>query len=547
MLLSELSNIKKYYGDRCVLEINDLKLYEGDRIGIVGLNGAGKTTLLDIIAGRIKPDEGTIKAYGGLSYITQLGDAEGTADRQLLKAFNVADMIGDHLSGGEKTRLKIAQVLSSCSSIILADEPTCNLDLNGIRLLEDALRSHKGMMLLVSHDRELLDNLCNSILEVENGTVRLYSGNYSRYKEQKDAELERQHFEYEQYVTAKRKLEEAIEEKKYKVRTMKKAPSRMGNSEARLHKMGNQKAKANLDRAQKALESRLRQLATKEKPTEQQCAAIDIQGGEELHSKVLICGQGLGKCFGSRVIFKDAAFEVQRGTKTALIGENGSGKTTLLRMITSGEAGITAAKGARIGYFSQNMDILDSEKSILENVLEGSAYPKAFARTVLARLLFKREEVDKKVGCLSGGERVRVCFAKIFLQDINLIVLDEPTNYLDIYSMEAVENAIMAYQGTVLFVSHDRRFVRKLADRILAIEAQGIVSYNGSYDEYQAWKQSAKQVMKKDGKEAKMLLENRLTHVLSRLSMPDKGDDVAALDLEYKKLLSEIRALGTTK
>lgn len=253
---------------------------------------------------------------------------------------------------------------------------------------------------------------------------------------------------------------------------------------------------------------------------------------------------GLNKCFGSRIIFKDAAFEVQRGTKTALIGENGSGKTTLLRMIISGEAGITAAKGARIGYFSQSMDILDSEKSILENVSECSAYPKAFARTILARLLFRRDEVNKKVGCLSGGERVRVCFAKIFLQNINLIVLDEPTNYLDIYSMEAVENAIMAYQGTVLFVSHDRRFVRKLADRILAIEAQGIVTYNGSYDDYELWKKNVQRTGQKDKKEAKMLLENRLTHILSRLSMPDKGDDVAALDLEYKKLLSEIRTLN---
>ncbi len=543
MLLLELTDIKKYYGDRLILKIDGLKLYEGSRIGIVGANGAGKTTLLDMIAGKTMPDEGAAKSYGSMAYITQLGAAEGMADRQLLKTFNVADLMDEHMSGGEKTRLKIAQCLSSPGSIILADEPTCNLDIKGIRLLEEALKSHKGLLLLVSHDRELLDGLCDTIMEIDNAAVRLYSGNYSRYKEQKAAELARKRFEYEQYQSEKKRLEEAIEDKKHQVTVMKKAPSRMGNSEARLHKMGNQKAKANLDRAQKGLESRLRQLKAKEKPEERQRAAIDLQENEEAAGKVLISGQGLRKCFGSRVIFQDAAFEVPRGSKTALLGDNGSGKTTLLRMITDHEAGITVARSARIGYFSQTMDILDTGSSILENVLADSKCSRAFARTVLARLLFRRDQVDKKVGCLSGGERVRVCLAKILLQDINLIVLDEPTNYLDVEAVEAVEKAIRDYHGTVLLVSHDRRFVRQTADRILVIENQRIITYNGCYDDYEAWKSNAALGRQKDKKEARMLLENRLTLVLSRLSAPGKGDDAALLDLEYKKLLSELRTL----
>lgn len=541
ILLLELNNVKKYYGDRLILDIKGFKAYHGERIGIVGANGAGKTTLLDIIAGRNLPDEGSVKQYGEISYITQLDiEADAEIDSRMAKEFGLGFDSLDTASGGEKTRYKIASSLSNPGSILLADEPTSNLDIEGIDLLEAKLAAYSGLLLIVSHDRELLDKLCNKIIEVEGGGLKQYSGSYSQYKRQKEQELDRAQFEYEQYLADKKALEEAISEKKSKVASMKKAPSRMGNSEARLHKMGSQKAKANLDRARKAMETRLSKLEVKEKPKKQIKAKVDINEGDGPISRVLISGKGITKAFGKKVLFTDAEFEVLKGSKTALIGGNGTGKSTLLKMIMEGNEAIKLANGVRPGYFSQETDILEDDLSILENVMKASVYPEHFARIMLARLLFRRDEVYKKAGRLSGGERVRTCFAKIFCSDANVIILDEPTNYLDIYSMEAVENALKLYEGTLFFVSHDRKLIDSIADRIILIEGCKLRTFEGSYREYGEFKNRALTTDAFDSQKQRLVLETRLSEVLSRLSVPGKGDDIAALDAEYKRLIAEI-------
>jgi macrolide transport system ATP-binding/permease protein len=543
----DLRNIKKYYGDRLILDINEFKAYYGERIGIVGVNGAGKTTLLDIIAGRNVPDEGAAELHGELAYITQLEAEEAVPlDDRTAKEFGLDFESLDTASGGEKTRYKIAGGLSAGSSILLADEPTSNLDISGIELLEAKLEAYKGLILIVSHDRELLDKLCSRIVEIEDGKLKNYSGSYSQYRRQKELERERAQFEYEQYRADKEALEEAIQEKKDRVRTMKKTPSRMGNSEARLHKMGNQKAKANLNKAIKAMETRIRKLEAKEKPKELQQAKIDINTSEQPISRVLISGK-VNKAFERKVLFRDAEFEVLNGSKTALIGGNGTGKSTLLKMILEGCDGIKIANGVKIGYFSQGTDILEDELTILENVMKASSYPEHFARTILARLLFRRDEVYKKVSKLSGGERVRTCFAKIFCSDANVIILDEPTNYLDIYSMEAVENALKLYEGTLLFVSHDRKLIGNIADRVIIIEGCRLNTFEGSYEEYWEFKNRAHTDAALDRQKQRLLLETRLSEIISKLSMPGKGDNAAALDAEYKQLIAELNRLKAGK
>ncbi|HYE81598.1 MAG TPA: ABC-F type ribosomal protection protein [Clostridia bacterium] len=548
MLMLEINKLIKYYGNRLILDIKDFKAYYGERIGIVGANGAGKTTLLDIISGRNTPDAGTVRHYGEISYITQLETEEAAEiDSRMAKEFRLDFNDLDTASGGEKTRYKIACSLSENSSILLADEPTSNLDIQGIELLEERLGRFKGLLLIVSHDRELLDKLCNKIIEVENNSLRQYSGSYSQYRLQKDMELERAQFEYEQYTADKKALEEAISEKKNKVASMKKAPSRMGNSEARLHKMGNQKAKANLDRTIKAMETRIRKLEVKERPKELQRVAIDMQDAEKPVSKVLISGTEITKGFGPKQLFKAAEFKVLNSSKTALVGGNGTGKSTLLKMIIEGDESIKLANGVKLGYFSQGTDILEDDATILENVMKGSVYPEHFARTMLARLLFKRDDVYKKAGQLSGGERVRTCFARIFCSDANVIILDEPTNYLDIYSMEAVENALKLYEGTLLFVSHDRKLLNSTADRLIFIEDCKLNTFEGSYGEYNELKNRAAASSDSDRQKQKLLLDTRLSEVISKLSMPGKGDDVELLDLEYKKILAEIKQLGSKK
>ncbi|MBP7073370.1 MAG: ABC-F type ribosomal protection protein [Clostridia bacterium] len=546
MLLLEIIGLKKYYGDRLILDIKDFKAYYGERIGIVGANGTGKTTLLDIIAGRNIPEEGNIKLYGEISYITQLDlEAASEVDNRMAKEFELYFNSLDTASGGEKTRFKIASSLSENNSILLADEPTSNLDIQGIEILEKKLAGYKGLILIVSHDRELLDKLCSKIVEIEGGELKQYSGNYSHYKLQKEMELERAQFEYDQYIDNKRALEEAIKEKKNKAASMKKAPSRMGNSEARLHKAGNQKAKANLDKAIKAMETRISKLEKKEKPKEQRRAIIDIQGAGKPVSKVLISGSCVSKSFGSKELFREAEFEVLNGSKTALLGGNGTGKSTLLNMIMEGDKSIKLANGVKLGYFSQGTDILKDDETILENVMKESIYPEHFVRTILARLLFRRDDVYKKAGKLSGGERVRTCFAKIFCSDANVIVLDEPTNYLDISSMEAVENAMRLHEGTIFFASHDRKLISSIADRIVFIENCRLNTFEGSYGEYVEFRKRAADSGETERKRQKLLLDTRLSEILSRLSMPGKGDDAEQLDMEYKKILAEIRKLNS--
>ena len=544
MLLIEGGNIKKYYGDRLILSIENLKIYSEDRIGLVGLNGAGKTTLINILCGEEEPDEGWIRRYGSYSVIDQLGNKEyGEIDKKVANKFGTMHTWYNHLSGGEKTRFKIAKSFDNSSNLIFADEPTSNLDVEGIALLDDKFKDYKGALVVISHDREFLDKLCNKIIEVEDGKIKEYSGNYTAFKLQKDLERERSLFEFEQYGKEKKKLEAAMDETKQKVKSMRKTPTRMGNSEARLHKMGNQKAKANLDKAVNSMKARLDHLEVKEKPKKIESIKLDALGNGELYSKIVISGKNIKKSFGDKIIFDNAEFDIYNGTRTALIGPNGSGKSTLIKMILEGDISIKTAKGAKIGYFSQDMNILKEELSILENVMENSIYDETFARILLSRLLFKNEEVYKKVKVLSGGELVKASFAKVFLSDINLLILDEPTNYLDIYSLEVVEAALKEYERTVLFVSHDRRFISTVANSILSIENHKLITARSSYEEYMTKKDNKTEAQEADLENQILVLETRLSELISKISMPSKKDDVEKLDKEYYEVLKRLQTL----
>lgn len=544
MLLIEANKIKKYFGDRLILNIDSLKIYSEDRIGIVGKNGAGKTTLINILSKRLETDEGWIKVYGSCCYISQLEPPNfKNINGEMASKFNIVSTWNEHMSGGEKTRFKIAGALEDHSMMLFADEPTSNVDIKGIELMGEMFKEYQGAFIVISHDRSFLDKLCNKILEIENNKIKIYNGNYSAYKKQKIQEKQRVQFEYEQYVKEKKRLEKVISDTKQKVKSMKKAPKRMGNSEARLHKMGSQKAKVNLEKAVKNVEKRIEHLEVKEKPKEQPKMKLDVMDSNKIYSKIVIEGKNLSKSFGEKVLFKNTEFKIYNGSKVALIGPNGCGKTTLVKMIINGDDFIKLAKGAKIGYFSQDMNILDNNLSILENVMKNSVYPENFARLLLARLLFKREEVYKKVAVLSGGERVRVSLAKILLQDINLLILDEPTNYMDIDAVEVIEETLKDYDQTLLFISHDRRFVDAVADHIMTIENHKIKMFTGNYTQYVSRKNNSLNNHEKEVYKQIILLKNRLSEVIGRLSMPSKEDDVEVLDQEYHKILQELKEL----
>ncbi len=544
MLLLECGQIQKYFGDRLIVKIDRLKIDSKDRIGIVGANGAGKTTLINLLSQRLEPDQGWVKRYGRWAYISQLGGPEKKIiDGELASKFGIANIWNENMSGGEKNRFKMAEALSRNSELLFADEPTSNVDMEGIEIMERMLKEYKGALILISHDRDFLDHLCNKIWEIEDGKIKIYRGNYSDYCIQKRQERERAQFEYDQYEKEKKRLEEAMEHIKQRARSIKRPPKRMGNSEARLHKMGGQKAKATLDRAVKNIEMRMKNLEKKEKPKQQERIQLEIADSNQLYSKIVIEGEKVNKKFGEKILFEDAEFRIYNGSKIALIGPNGCGKSTLMKMIIDRDKGIKIAHGAKIGYFSQDMRILEEDLSILENVMKTSKYPETFVRTFLARLLFKQEDVYKKISVLSGGERVKVSFAKILLQDIHLLLLDEPTNYMDIHSIEVIEEALRAYDGTLLFVSHDRRLINAVADHIMAIENHKIRMFKGNYQEYLASKEKFLEDGVEGNEEQILILENRISEIIGRLSMPSPKEDIEALDKEYHEIMAKLKSL----
>lgn len=544
MLLIESSKIKKHFQDRLILDIDNLKIYSEDRIGIVGRNGVGKTTLINILSQRLDPDEGFVKLYGRYSYISQLEDPDSkNISSEMASKFGIKPTWNNNMSGGEKTRFKLAKALDSNSTMMFADEPTSNVDMEGIQLLEKMFVEYKGALVLISHDRSFLDKLCNKILEVENGKIKIYNGNYTDYKSQKLDQIKRAQFEYDEYIKEKKRLKGVISDMNQKAKSIRKTPKRMGNSEARLHKMGSQKSKGNLEKAVKSVEKRIEHLEIKEKPKEQLGIKLDIQDCNKLHSKVIIEGKNINKAYNDKIIFENANFSIYNGAKIALIGLNGCGKSTLIKMIMDNDDSIKISKGVNIGYFSQDMSILNDNLSILENIMESSIYPENFARVLLARLLFRGEDVYKKVKVLSGGERVKVSFAKIVLQDINLLILDEPTNYMDIDALEVIEETLKDYDRTLFFVSHDRKFVESVADHIMIIEEHKIKMFKGTYKEYLDRKNKPLNSNEEKIEKQIIVLKNRLSEVIGKLSMPSKYDDIEELDKQYNEILDRINEL----
>lgn len=546
MQLAKLNKIKKYYGDRLILDIEDFEVLDGDRIGIVGQNGAGKTTMLNILMKNIEPDEGQIFLTESYSYISQMEDYYGECEEnKVMKLFKAPEKYEDFLSGGEKIKLKISKALSDNKKLIIADEPTSNLDSKSIKVLEDMLKSYKGALLLVSHDREFLDSLCNTIVEIEDGSIRVYNGNYSNYLELKRDERKREEFEYNQYLTEKKKLESAIIGKQDLRDSIKRTPKRMGNSEARLHKMGGQKAKKNLDNNIKALKSRIDHLEVKGKPKNISKTKVNIQEGMERISKNIIEVKNLNLFAGNKLLIENASFKVKRGRKVGIIGDNGSGKTTLLKEIIGKQnENIKIANKVTIGYFDQNQSILQKEKSILENVMESSSYDQSFIRINLDNFGFKGDSVYKLVCALSGGELVKIALCKILLSDNNILILDEPTNYLDIKAMEALETALSNTEKTLIIVCHDRKFIENICDYIIEIKDKSIKEFEGNYKEY--INEINKPKINKDekvNKENLMLLKNKLSEVISLLSIEKDVSKKEKLENEYTHLLKAIRTL----
>lgn len=536
-ILLSANHIVQYFGERKILEFEKLNVYEGDHIGVVGGNGVGKTTLLNILSGELIPDEGSVIREVPVSYFKQFRDRAEQVDLQKCRKLGLTGKLSrEHLSGGEMTRLGLA-AMNKDSLLTFADEPTANLDADGVELCCQMLEQC-STLLLISHDRAVLNRLCTRIVEVRDGCLYFYTGNFAAYHEQREQAFKRQEFEYQQYRSEKSRLEKAARQRSQASKSVRKAPSRMGNSEARLHKREAGEKMEKLDNARKAILSRLEQLEVKEKPREMAQVRIDFSLTDPPANREIVMGDHITFSYGKKLIFENASFSLPKGSKTALIGPNGAGKTTLMELIWSGATGIRLVPKAKIGYFKQNLDTLDLSKTVLENVMETSVQSEKTMRGILARLLIRREDVFKKVSVLSGGERVKLAFAKLFGSPANLLLLDEPTNFLDMPAIEALQQMVEDYEGTVLFVSHDRTFLEECATRILRIEDRKLISFDGNLTEWEKKQIESKSEKKMD----KLLLELRLADVISRLSTPN-CQNKEELEKEFEQLIAQKNAL----
>ena len=545
MKLVTIKNLKKYYGDKLILDIDKFEIEEKEKIGIVGENGVGKTTLLKILIGELKADEGSVYLTDSYSYISQLDEECKVCDNsKIKKIFNVPDEYEEYLSGGEKVKMRVVGALQENTSLIIADEPTSNLDSRSIKNLDDMFKKYSGALLVVSHDRKFLDDVCNEIAEIEDGKLKVYKGNYSRYLGLKGEDYKKQKREYEKYVHEKERLEEVIGEKEILRDRIKKAPKGMGKSEAKTIKMGDQRGKKHIENNIRSIEKRIKHMEVVMPPKKKENIIININEGTEVAVKNLIEIKKLKLCVQDKVLIDEINLNIKNGLKIALIGENGCGKTTLLnRILSNNSEEVKIASNVKVGYFDQRQDSLKDEKSILENIKEDSIWDESFIRINLGEFGFKRDSVNKLVGQLSGGERVKVAICKIILSNNNLLILDEPTNYLDIKTIEALENALINTNKTVLLVSHDIEFISNVCNYIIEIKDKEIHEFEGRYSDYIKNADKNKSEKKKHLDDEILVLGNKVSEVISLLSIETKEEKKEQLNKEYLELINYLREL----
>ena len=529
MILS-CQNISKAFVENQVLKNVSFHIENHEKAAIVGINGAGKTTLLRIIVGEMTPDDGQVVLAKDktLGYLAQnstvdtshtiyeellsvkadllrleekirecennMKHANGDALEDLMKQYTSlthafetgggylyrSELVGvlkglgftedefskpvATLSGGQKTRVALGRLLLQNPDLIILDEPTNHLDMNSIAWLETYLLNYKGAVLIVSHDRYFLDRIAGKVIEIDQSKATTFMGNYSDYAVKKE---QLRVAAWNAYMNQQREIkhqEEVIEKLKSfnREKSIKRAESR---------------------------EKMLDKIEVIEKPSEVRTDMKLTLTPRILSGNDVLTVEHLSKSFDSHKLFTDVNFEIKRGEHVAIIGDNGSGKTTLLKilngLVPADQGTFRLGSNVEIGYYDQEHHVLNSEKTLFEEISDDYPYlNNTQIRNVLAAFLFTGEDVFKRISDLSGGERGRVSLAKLVLSNANFLILDEPTNHLDIMSKEILEDALNGYEGTILYVSHDRYFINRTAHRILDLTEGQFVSYVGNYDYY---------------------------------------------------------------
>lgn len=469
----EVENCTMQFLDKKVLEIDRLTVHQFDRIGIVGKNGAGKSTLLTLLAGMNKPSSGTIQCHVEAAYFAQIDPpTTETADPKLIGKLGVPQQ-SQSLSGGEQTKLKIAQLFTDYYEALLIDEPTTHLDKEGITFLREQLAYYYGALIIISHDRALLDELVTTIWEIEDGKVTVYAGNYSDYEAQKALEVHQQAEAHAQYIKEKKRLEKAVEKKKVQAQRVtrdgakvKEKPNRMFETKS---KGTTEKA---MQRAAKAMEQRIEQLDVVEAPNVHHQLHFRQSSVLEMHNKFPIMADQCTVYAGDKILLKDVRFQFPLENVIAITGKNGSGKSTLLQHIVTEGKGLTVSPKVVFGVYNQLAYQFQTDETVYAFIAKRSDERESVIRAVLHAMQFTGTDLQKSVRDLSGGETIRLLLCQLFLGEYNVLILDEPTNFLDVFCIEALEDFIHAYKGTIILVSHDERFIDRVADHVYVIEDQ---------------------------------------------------------------------------
>lgn len=548
-----VDSLAKSYGFHLIFTNVSFLLKAGEKVALVGPNGIGKSTLLKILAGLETVDAGAIIPLQEpmlCRYVPQMPGTSSSSPWDILSreqqrlgvlargtpaeaisrfgfAEEEAHLATPCLSGGQKTRLALAKAWLSQPDLLLLDEPTNHLDIDALEWLEEFVLDYPGSVLVVSHDRVFLDNVATRVMELgEDGITEYHS--YTDYRETKAKAFASQMAKYESEQSRIHRLEVAIDQQ---MRRFEKS-----HQEAGQHDFYRRKAKK-LAKTAKAHITRLEAMKESSVAKPRKEKSISFKGFESTDSgRRLVLATNLTKAY-AKTLFRQGDFSILRGDKVALVGPNGSGKTTLLRMILGreepSEGELWVSPGASMGYLDQGMDELDTDSTVLEEVLKtlNTETPEEITRvrTFLAKLLFRPDDLGKSIGVLSVGEKKRVAMAKLLLSSFNLLLLDEPTNHLDLPSRETLENALVAYDGTLVLVSHDRYLLRKVCNKVIALSDGGIVTYTGGFDAYAARSSKPKTAskVKTNGclsSEERLLLETRLAKLGAELGVVPKDD-----------------------
>ena len=531
MTVLTLTDVSKAFGVNVILEDIDLTLQKGQRMGLVGVNGSGKSTLLKVICGEEAPDAGSISIMKGwkVGYLTQQADilTDSTCYQEMERAMEPVMRMEERLreleqrmasvhddaeefervsrqydatlqrfehaggyewrsrirgvlsglgftqaqqeqpasllSGGERTRLCLARMLLVAPDLLLLDEPTNHLDLDATAWLEEALKKYDGTVIVISHDRYFLDEVCDCMAELSGHHLKQYAGNYTEFARKRAADRERQEKEYE--------LQQAeIARQKAII-----ARYRMYNREKSL-------------RAAASREKALERMELVDRPTQEQTVHFRFTARRRTGDDVLITEE-LSKSFDGRRLFEHVNMHIRAGERVALIGPNGVGKSTLLKVVMkqlAPDSGyVRYGANLDLGYYDQHQENLHLDKQVIDEIWDDYPYMEPDqVRGALALFLLTGDEVFQPVRTLSGGERGRLALTKLMLRRDNFLIFDEPTNHLDMDSREVLEQALKDFTGTLLFVSHDRYFINRLATRVLELGTEGIKEYQGNYEDY---------------------------------------------------------------